>query len=367
MSKRIGPWWSGGAAALTVLASAAAAPAASAPATAATPAGASRVQAATVVGGLARPSTFTVAKDGRVFYAELGVPQPRLAVYNPGTGAKTTLRTFAAGSRLLGLALDPAFSSRPYLYLYGVVPASGTLRQQLLRLTLAGSTVTSVRRLRDLGSRAQEHNGGRLRFGPDGRLYLSVGDHDDAANSQQLGNPWGKILRLTSSGAAAPGNPRPGGIHAYGLRNSFGFDFDPATRRLWASDNGPECNDELNRIVAGGDYAWGPHASCSTPPAAPANTNQDGDRLPSLYFGTSVAPTGVAFCSGCGLDGQQGRLLLGTFNTRQIRSVRLSGDRKSAAGSTVLYQAGSGITAVERAPGGAVLFSDSSGIRRLTG
>ena len=99
---------------------------------------------------------------------------------------------------------------------------------------------------------------------------------------------------MTSKGAVPPDNPFPGKlIFAYGLRNSFGFTFDPLTGKLWETENGPECNDEVNLEQAGENHAWGSSETCSTPPAPPANTNQDGPApriLPLAYFTPTVLP-----------------------------------------------------------------------------
>ena len=87
--------------------------------------------------------------------------------------------------------------------------------------------------------------------------------------------PRGKILRLTRDGEAAPGNPFGSRVWAFGIRNSFGLAFDPVTGNLWETENGPECNDELNRIVRGGNYGWGPAADCGSA-TPPSDTNRDG-------------------------------------------------------------------------------------------
>src|SRR5207249_410022 len=124
------------------------------------------------------------------------------------------------------------------------------------------------------------------------------------------------------AGAPAAGNPFRGSrIFASGIRNSFGYDFDPQTGRLWLVDNGPECNDELNLISAGANYGWGPSETCTTPPPAPENTNQDGPSpvLPEFWFAATIGPTGLAFCDGCGLGaGSDGGLFFGDDNGGSI-------------------------------------------------
>ena len=102
------------------------------------------------------------------------------------------------------------------------------------------------------------------------------------------------------------------------MRNSFGMAFDPVTGWLWATDNGPACNDELNRVHLGRNMGWGPSATCDQPPVTRRDTNRDGPDpfLPRAVYGR-LGITGVAFCDGCGLGpGFEGDLV-----------VRLGGDR----------------------------------------
>src|SRR5262249_29735556 len=157
------------------------------------------------------------------------------------------------------------------------------------------------------------HNGGAIHFGPDRRLYAVIGENGKAPNAQDLTTYAGKVLRMTRTGRVPPDNPFPDSlVWSYGLRNSFGFAFDPLPGDLWETENGPTCNDEVNRIVRGANYGWGPSETCEG--TAPGNTNQDGPDpvLPLAVFNPVIAPTGAAFCDGCGLGASlQGRLVFG--------------------------------------------------------
>jgi glucose/arabinose dehydrogenase len=174
---------------------------------------------------------------------------------------------------------------------------------------------------------------------------------------------------MNASGGVPDTNPFGNLVWAYGIRNSYGFAFDPETNRLWASENGPSCNDELNRIVKGANHGWGPSQTCVSPPAPPVNTNQDGPSpvLPKRFYTPTTAPTGVAFCSGCGLGaGKEGHLFYGTYKTGQIREVTLNTSRFGVAAEALAYSHSSGVLSVESAPDGRVYFSDGSGIYRLS-
>jgi glucose/arabinose dehydrogenase len=204
-------------------------------------------------------------------------------------------------------------------------------------------------------------------FGSDGMLWVVTGEAGDPANAQNLSSTLGKMLRMTPTGGPAPGNPFGTLVWAYGLRNSFGWAFDPQTGRLWEQDNGPECNDEINLIQKGKNYGWGPSETCSTPPPPPRNTNQDGPTpvLPVEYFADPTAPTGVGFCQGCGLTGAEGHLFFGNYNTMDIHEVVLTPDRKHISSDSSVYTHTSVVLSIERGPDGAMYFSDDSSIYKL--
>jgi glucose/arabinose dehydrogenase len=212
------------------------------------------------------------------------------------------------------------------------------------------------------------HDGGHIRFGPDGMLYAVVGEAHNPANAQNLNVSGGKVLRMTPTGGVPGTNPFAGRrIWSFGLRNSFGFTFDPRTGHLWETENGPECNDELNRIVKGGNFGWGPNENCSG--TSPNDTNNSGRTpriLPKRWYTPTIAPTGVAFCQKCGLGAKNnGKLFFGTYNTDNIRRVTLTANRLGVAGQAIVYNHGSSILSMEVGPNHAIYFSDAGGIYRL--
>ena len=214
---------------------------------------------------------------------------------------------------------------------------SGTPTNQLLRIRADGSGFAVLRSF----STALQHDGGRIMFGPDGKLYVVIGDNGSPALAQNLAIMAGKILRLNADGTVPSDNPRPGSpIIAYGIRNSFGFTFDPQRGRLWETDNGPQCNDEINLVprLTLSNLGWGPSGTCSTPPPAPRNTNQDGPSpvLPKLFFAGRLGLTGAAFCNQCGLS-SNGRLFFGDFNAGTIRRATLTSARTGIASGAPFY------------------------------
>jgi glucose/arabinose dehydrogenase len=318
------------------------------------------------------PAAFAFDPSQRIFYGTRLAGQIR--IFDPGTRTDTLFFTLpdvanVGEQGLLGLALHPRYPTRPYVYAFYTRTVNGSPQNQIVRLTDAMGIGQDLKTLVRLPA-AIGHNGGVIHFGPDRRLYAVVGENGDRANAQDLATPAGKVLRMSATGRPLRGNPFPGSrVWSYGLRNSFGFTFDPETRELWETENGPECNDELNRIVKGGNYAWGPNETCTG--GAPANTNQDGPLpriFPAAFFGQVIAPTGATFCEGCGLGPMlEGRLVFGDWDNQDIHAATLTPDRLGIASQTVILHRAQGILAVERSPGGSVYFSDLSGIFRLTG
>jgi glucose/arabinose dehydrogenase len=328
-----------------------------------------------VVGGLDFPAAFTVDPNNvMIWYAERATGEIRRRNLVNGTDQLvwTVPNVVTAGEQgLLGLALHPQYPSQPFAFAYASRTVDGVVHNQVLRITLNpdnGFLGTSQSAVFDQLGGPGHHVGGRLQAGPDGNLWFAIGDHTVPANAQNLNNTSGKVLRITTSGAVPSGNPFAGKrIYAYGIRNSFGFDFDPGNGRLWLTDNGPTCNDEVNRVVAGGNQGWGPNATCSTPPAAPQNTNQDGPspRLPQAFYADSAGITGAAFCDDCGVDGLDGRLLVGAVGTGNIRVLGLNGDRTGVASDQLLVDHTQGVLSLETRPGQPVYFSTGTGIFRL--
>jgi len=327
------------------------------------------VQVRTVKGGLNGPSGFTVDPSGdRIWFLERSTGEIRTLDLD----TKRTRRWFhirgvnGSGERgALGIALHPRFPARPFVYVYVTRRHDGNLRNQIVRIRDAGGRGRSMKILMSSpASSSPYHNGGRILFGPDDKLYAIVGEGHAPSNSQDLTrNLRGKILRLDTDGTAARGNP-DGKVWAYGIRNSFGFTFDPQNGRMWETENGPQCNDEINRIRAGRNHGWGPNWTCSG--SAPANTNNSGPRprLPRWYFASPIAITGAAFCEGCGIAGLEGELVFGNVNDGTIRRASLSGDRKSISSVSSLIDGGA-VHSMEVAPNGRIYFSTASGIFRL--
>jgi glucose/arabinose dehydrogenase len=328
------------------------------------------VTATAVVQGLTYPSSFTVAPDGRIFWTEwqTGV----IGVATPATGAKAVYTRVsplcnAHAQGLFGVAMHPDYPAVEDIFVFATRSIAGVCFDQVLRIAPGGATTV----LLSERSLAADHVGGRVLVGPDRNLWVSTGDGEVPANSQDPATIKGKILRMTLTGGVPAGNPTPGSVvFATGIRNVFGFNFDRKTGLLWAADNGPECNDEINLIEAGGNYGWGPTETCSTPPAPPINTNRDGPspRLPQFWYSPPDGPTGAVFCSKCGIAALEGNLVYGGWLVSQLRALTLDGTRRKISGQSLVYthQPAGNMLSVETGPDGWIYFSDMWGIYRLT-
>ena len=331
------------------------------------------LRATPVATGLNQPTGFTFSPSGKIWYIEK--PTGEVRVLNPATGADHLFVDIAgvdgSGERGgLGIALHPRWPGKPFVYVYVTRRDDGRIRNELIRYRAAdGRPAAKKTFFRWAVTTATNHNGGRILFGPDGELYVVTGENADPVNSQQKRDLRGKVLRLDPDGTVPRDNPFGTRIWSFGHRNSFGMAFDPKTARLWETENGPSCNDEINLIKPGGNFAWGPHESCGSR-AAPRDTNRDGPRpriLPKTYFRSPIGITGGVFCVRCGLGrALNGDLVFGDVNTARIRAVDLNAKRNGFdADARIVLAPGTVVYSMEASPNGHLYFSGPSGIWRI--
>jgi glucose/arabinose dehydrogenase len=239
--------------------------------------------AGTVATGLASPWGLTFLPDGSALVSERNTGQLKRIANGAVTTVGTVPGVVAGGEGgLHGLAVAPTFATDRFVYAY-FTAASDNRVVRIPFNTGLGQPEVIVSGI----PKAQIHNGGRLAFGPDGMLYVATGDAGQSANSQNPSSLGGKILRVTPTGAAAPGNPTEGNrMWSMGHRNVQGLAFDDAGR-LWASEFGQNTWDELNLIQAGRNYGW--------PTVEGTNSNPNFVN-PVVQWPTSEAsPSGIAF------------------------------------------------------------------------
>lgn len=331
-----------------------------------------------VKGGLNDPAGFTFTPKGLIYYLERGTGEVR--ILNPATGKDRRFFKIpgvnGSGERgALGIELHPAWPAKPFVYVYATRRVGGALKNTVLRIRASkGRGVGFKTLIQSPASSDPYHNGGRILFGPDGKLYVFIGDgHNDANAQDRTANLRGKMLRMDPDGSIPATNPfKASRIWAYGVRNSFGFTFDPQTDRLWETENGPGCNDEINLLMKHGNFGWGANESCGSL-TTPRDTNNSGPkprRMPKLWFTSTIGITGNAFCDGCGLGSQyEGKMFFGCVNGNgELRVVGLNGARTDVSGpsSVVFDSPGSAIYSMETAPDGRIYFSDYNAIYRVS-
>jgi glucose/arabinose dehydrogenase len=232
-----------------------------------------------VTGGLNTPTAMAIAPDGRIFVCEQG---GALRVISNGVLLATPFLTVTVDSQgergLLGVAFDPNFVSNQLVYIY-YTATTPTIHNRISRFTASGNVAIAnsevvVMDLDNL-SGATNHNGGALHFGPDGNLYVAVGDNANANNAETLANRLGKMLRITSTGAIPTDNPffntatgDNRAIWALGLRNPFTFSFQPGVGRMFINDVGQNTWEEINDGIAGSNYGWDTCEGFCNPPNA---------------------------------------------------------------------------------------------------
>jgi glucose/arabinose dehydrogenase len=216
--------------------------------------------------GIVRPTAMALAPDGRIFVCEqtgaLRVVKDGQLLPDPFV----TVPVFSEGERgLVGVTFDPDFPATPYVYLY-YTATSPVVHNRVSRFTAKGDRAVkgSETAILDLPQLAKPiHNSGTMHFGPDGYLYIAVGENAVPENAQSLANPLGKILRIAKDGTIPTDNPfydRTSGaaraIWAMGLRNPFSFAFQPGTGRMFINDVGNKTWEEINDGIAGANYGW---------------------------------------------------------------------------------------------------------------
>lgn len=243
------------------------------------------------------PWAIDFAPDGRIFVTE----RPgRIRVIKSGvllTEPWMTLDVAESGeSGLLGLAIDPQFTRNAYIYVaYTYRTTTGSLENKLVRLREVNGRGTVDKILLDGVNGGGIHDGGRVKFGPDGKLYWTVGETGNSNPAQDLNSYNGKILRLNPDGTIPADNPFPGSfVYSYGHRNPQGLAWQPVTGRLYETEHGPSGlpggRDEVNYIEAGKNYGW---------PVITADETRAGMVTPILQseLAETWAPGGATFVS----------------------------------------------------------------------
>jgi glucose/arabinose dehydrogenase len=268
----------------------------------------------TLVDGLTRPTSMEITPDGRIFVCEqdgnlrIVTAQGQLLA-QPFLSLKVDNQMERG---LLGVAFDPDFKKNGYIYIYYTVPNGLKTHNRVSRFKAKGNVAVpgSEKVLIDIQPPTpdlplQIHNGGAMHFGPDGKLYIAVGDHyQPETAAQDLTNLHGKILRINPDGTIPQSNPfyrklkgANRAIYAYGFRNPFTFAFSK-TGRLFVDDVQLDEQEEIDDVKRGGNYGW-PYFQGRNPfMKAPANVKLNTSPPWKTYDHGMLAQQGCAITGG---------------------------------------------------------------------
>jgi glucose/arabinose dehydrogenase len=321
-----------------------------------------------VDGTLSAPTALAFLPDGRLLITEKG---GALKVNN-GTATTTVITIGVCDDSemgLLGVAVDPNFATNGFVYLYrtddsnGCASATGR-SSQVVRVTMVGDTASSMSLMVLLdGIRTDNgnHDGGVLRIGPDGKLYVGVGDTGLGDNFGGPGDPTnpyaqdtneinGKVLRLNLDGTIPADNPffnvvgKRGEIFAYGFRNPFRMNFDPMSGSLWVGDVGDLTVEEVDIVTSGKNYAW-PHCEGTLP----GGCEQPGDVDPIFTYqhsgGGSLGTCLIGGSFSATFGGLDNQYFFGDCTSGNIYSAVVNGARDDIVGTPSLFVGGAGTPA----------------------
>jgi len=305
-----------------------------------------------------RPGRMRIVRNGVVSAPVQGVPPVDAA----GQGG------------LLDVALDPAFATNGLLYFsYAEARDGGN-----------GTTVARARLVRDAGGASLAdlsviwrqmpaiastmHFGGRIVVSPEGYLYVTLGERgSERAAARQLGSTLGKVVRITTGGAPAPGNPFAGQagampeIWTYGHRNIQGAALNPLTGELWTVEHGARGGDEVNVERAGKDHGWAKVTygiDYSGAPIGEGITSAPGIEQPIYFWDPSIAPSGAAFYEADAVPAWKGSLFVGALAGKHLVRLTIAGER--VVGEERLLENQGRIRDVRVSPAGTVYVSNES-------
>jgi glucose/arabinose dehydrogenase len=270
------------------------------------------------------PWAIDISEDGTIYFTErvgnvrkikdgLLLSEPIVSLESPFISQ--------GESGLMGLVLDPDFSENHYIYLMYTYKDNGTLYNRIVRFKEEDNILTGETVIFDKIPGASTHNGGRIKIGPDRKLYITTGDANNIELPQDRSNLGGKILRIELDGSIPIDNPFPDSpVYSLGFRNPQGLAWNSDTI-MYASEHGELAQDELNVIIPGGNYGWPLYAGNE-------GSNSGGFQKPLVSSGTETwAPSGLAFITQGPWTGQ---LLAAALRGSRLIAVSLNEDGTEA-------------------------------------
>jgi glucose/arabinose dehydrogenase len=320
-----------------------------------------RIRVTTVAEGLEHPWSLAFLPNGDILVTErvgrLRVVRDGVLDPVPVAGVPQVYARLHGG--LLDIALHPDFATNQLIYFTYTLAGEQGATVAVARGQFDGYRLSGVEDVfvADAWSRSDVNFGSRIAFGPDGTLYMSVGERNEWDRAQDRRDHAGSIVRIHDDGSVPSDNPfmaradsRPE-IYSYGHRNVQGLAIDPVTGILWANEHGPQGGDEVNVVLPGGNYGW-PLASLGrdyTGEAIADSPCAPGTEQPGLFWTPSIGVSGMTFYTGHRLGSWMGNLFVGGLSGQQLQRVLLAGI-SSYGRESLLTQLGLRIRDVREGP-----------------
>jgi glucose/arabinose dehydrogenase len=292
------------------------------------------VKVEVVADNLEIPWSIAWAPDGTVFFTERS---GHLRVIQSGELLAEAIFSLDVGGvegGLLGVALDPNYNENHFIYLYYTYNDFLSTQNKVVRYVVSDLTLSEDVVLIDGIPGGPFHDGGRIEFGPDGKLYITTGDAGNAGLAQDKNSVAGKILRINSDGSIPEDNPFSNSpIYSYGHRNPQGFDWDQSGN-LVATEHGPTgwrgvAHDEINLIVPGGNYGW---------PDIIGEETKDGLISPILQTGDDTwAPSGAEFYDGDKIPQWVGKYFVATLRGNHLHMIEFDLEKNNVISDQKLF------------------------------
>jgi glucose/arabinose dehydrogenase/putative cell wall-binding protein len=320
-----------------------------------------------VKGGLVYPWDVAFLPDGQMLVTE----RPgRVRVYASGSPNPALVRTINIGvtavgeSGLMGIAVDVDFATNRYVYVCASQTINGVFQNRVIRYTVRGDGNWAAAKVLVGGMTAANiHNGCAVEMTRDGRLWVSMGDAADGNRAQNRNSLNGKILRMNREGGTPTDNPVIGGVrnivYSMGHRNVQGLAIRPGTTQVYAIEHGPNVNDEVNRIVAGGNYGWPCHSGNNTGPCGSSATT-----IAPLWAsgGSTIATSGGTFVAGTQWGDYNGQLFVSTLKEQDVRRFSINEAGTSLGNPATHFNGSWGrLRASVLGPGGQLYLTTSDG------